>query len=396
VQKGFGSTDDHLFDDPAIGPGTGRQVCTWPLENCARHDVYGNVTPQQGVPTAVAGADWTVGEGFEGTLIGLGGHMHPGGIRDEVSLVRGGVEKPIFFSEAVPWSKSDPAKAGTYDELDSWDFSMTVTGSTLGWKVKIKEGDVLRLNTVQDSQNASWYENMGIVVALVAPAETEREDAQHGGPGIDVFDGPVVLDAGLPELATPVPGWPTLSCSPDAVSVTKRLCLRGQVTHGHMAEASNHGGSEGPALPTTPGRVVDQLVSAGFTYGEADLALAGSMGVPQLKLGKPARFWNIDSPLDIWHTWTRCKEPCTGGTGISYPIANGGTGVGDTMDFDSTEIGYGLFFSPASGQLGGPNKSTQEALQDGLFWDFTPSQTGTFSLFCRIHPFMRGVFQVVE
>ena len=163
-----------------------------------------------------------------------------------------------------------------------------------------------------------------------------------------------------------------------------------------MAEASNHGGSEGPALPTAPGRVVDQLVSAGFTYGEADLALAGSMGVPQLKLGKPARFWNVDSPLDIWHTWTRCKEPCTGGTGISYPIANGGTGMDDTMDFDSTEIGYGLFFSPASGQIGGPNKDTRETLEDGLFWDFTPTQTGTYSLFCRIHPFMRGVFQVVE
>ena len=53
-----------------------------------------------------------------------------------------------------------------------------------------------------------------------------------------------------------------------------------------------------------------------------------------------------------------------------------------------------MFFSPASGQLGGPNKSTQEALQDGLFWDFTPSQTGTYSLYCRIHPFMRGVFGV--
>ena len=397
VQRWFGSTDDYLFDNASIGTGTGRNVCTWPLENCARHDVYGNVTPQQGVPASVRGADWRVSEGFEGTLIGIGGHLHPGGIRDEVSLVRGGVEKPIFFSEAVPWSKTNPDVAGKYDELDSWDFSMTATGSTLGWKVKIKNGDVLRLNAIYDSQNASWYENMGIVVALVAPAETEREDALHGGPGVDVFDGSVVLDPGLPELATPAPGWNTgPGCVPDAVGDTKRVCLRGQVTHGHMAEASNHGGAPGGELPTAPGRVVDQLVSAGFTYGEADLGLASQMGVPQLKLGKPARFWNVDSPLDIWHTWTRCKEPCTGGTGISYPIANGGTGMNDTMDFDSTEIGYGLFFSPASGQLGGPNKSTQEALQDGLFWDFTPTQTGTYSLFCRIHPFMRGVFQVVE
>jgi hypothetical protein len=408
VQRGFGATDSALFGDPAIGAGTGRNVCSWPEQNCARHDVYGNVTPQQGVPITVPGADWTVGEGFEGTLIGIGGHLHPGGIRDEVSLVRNGVEKPIFFSEAVPWEHNDvndngKIDAGVYDELDSWDFSMTVTGSTLGWKVKIAEGDILRLNAIYDSQNASWYENMGIVVAMVVPKEYEDQIeknaeslAYHGGLGIDVFDDNVILDQGLPVLATEAPGWATPSCTPDAVSPTKRLCLRGQVTHGHMEEASHHGGAAGPALPEAPGQVVDQLVSVGFTYGQADLGLAGTMGVPQLKLGKSARFWNLDSPLDIWHTWTRCKEPCTGGTGISYPLANGGTGLSDTMDFDSTEIGYGLFFSPASGQLGGPNKSTGEALQDGLFWDFTPSQTGTFSLFCRIHPFMRGVFQVVE
>ena len=35
--------------------------------------------------------------------------------------------------------------------------------SSLDWKVKIKKGDILRLNAVYDSENASWYENMGIV-----------------------------------------------------------------------------------------------------------------------------------------------------------------------------------------------------------------------------------------
>ncbi|MGH2727462.1 MAG: hypothetical protein ACRDKS_10885, partial [Actinomycetota bacterium] len=131
-------------------------------------------------------------------------------------------------------------------------------------------------------------------------------------------------------------------------------------------------------------------------YGQADLGIASTMGIPKLKLNKKATFWNLDSPIDIWHTWTRCKEPCTGSTGISYPLANGSTGLDDSMDFDSTEIGYGLFFSPASGQIGGSNKSLGEALRDGLYWEFTPTQTGTYSLFCRIHPFMRGVFTVAE
>jgi plastocyanin len=66
------------------------------------------------------------------------------------------------------------------------------------------------------------------------------------------------------------------------------------------------------------------------------------------------------------------------------------------MDFDSTEIGYGLFFSPASGQLGDEDKSTEEAVQDGLYWDFKPTRPGTYTFFCRIHPSMRGAIRVVK
>jgi hypothetical protein len=399
VQRGFGSVDRGLFGDPSLGGGTGRLVCTWPRENCARHDAYGNATPQQGVPlTTIRGADWEVTEGFEGTLIGLGGHLHPGGIRDEVSLVRGGRERPIFVSEAVPWDRRDPERAGSLDLLDSWDFSMTVTGSTIGWKVKIRRGDRIRLNAVYDSERASWYENMGIVVAYVAPKEVEREDGLPGGRGVDVFEDPVTIDPGFPTTATPTPGWLPPTCRPnlDPAAGPLRLCLRGQVTHGHVPEADHHGGPDGPPVAAKPGPVVRELVSVGFTYGMADLGTVSQLGIPRLRKGVPVRFWNVDSPLDIWHTWTRCKEPCTGPTGIAFPIANGGAGPGDRMDFDSTEIGYGLFFSPASGQLASPNKSTGEALRDGLYWEFTPTETGTYALFCRIHPFMRGTFEVIE
>ncbi|MGH2736058.1 MAG: cupredoxin domain-containing protein, partial [Actinomycetota bacterium] len=65
------------------------------------------------------------------------------------------------------------------------------------------------------------------------------------------------------------------------------------------------------------------------------------------------------------------------------------------MDFDSTEIGYGLSFSPASGQLGDEDKSMDEAMRDGLYWDFTPKRTGVYTFFCRIHHGMRGAVKVV-
>jgi hypothetical protein len=386
VQKGFGHRDEE----------TGKMVCTWPKENCARHDVYGDVTAQQGLARPeVKGNDWTVSSGMAGTIVGLGGHLHPGGIRDEVSLVRGGVEKPIFISDAVPWDTKagHPEKAG--GKLDTWDFSMTVTGAPLGWKVKIKQGDTIRINAVQDAE-VSWYENMGIVVAYVAPNDP------HGTPGIDVFDPDVAIDPGVPFTATVPdgPGARKASCTPDADPAGGRtLCLRGMITHGHMAEASLRGGC--PAAGCTPltnlnGRAADKIFSAAFTYGDADLGVINQTGLPMLKKGVKATFYNPDTGADIWHTFTRCKEPCNGAYGLDYPVADGGNGfMDDLMDFDSTELGYGLMISPASGQFGG-SKEPQDAMQDGVLWEFTPSRTGTFSFWCRIHPAMRGAFKVVE
>ena len=409
VQKGFGHPDVssfHGIQGLNFNDGTGKIVCTWPLENCAHHDTYGNVTPQQGKPIALPGADWTVRPDLSGTLVGIGGHLHPGGIRDEVSLVRGGVEKPIFISDSVAWKHGLPPGGNIAGgPQNSWDFSMGVTGATLGWKVNIKPGDVIRLNAVYDSNDSSWYENMGIVVAMVATDTPQNRmwggDSLHGGSGLDVFDKNVALDPHVPVTATATPGWLTPTCHPnnDASAGSLRLCLRGQVTHAHMKEASTFGGCGAGCLNLTAKiskQWVSQIVSLGFTYGNADLYMVGRTGIPKVHLNQPVTFVNFDTVGDVWHTFTRCKYPCNGTYGLDYPTANGGTGTGssDLMDFDSTEVGYGLFFSPASGQFGG-SQAPQQALKDGLFATFTPTQTGVYTLYCRIHPSMRGVFAVV-
>jgi plastocyanin len=394
VQKGFGHYDKEL----------GQRVCSWPEENCARHDVYGGVTPQQGKPAKVPGADWKVTKDMAGTLVTMGGHLHPGGLRDEVSLVRKGKEKMIHISDAVYWDRKKPGtdplttehkghrmgKAG--GPSNSWDFSMTGTGAFLDWKVKIKAGDILRLNAVYDSQHASWYENMGIVMAWVAPNDP------HKPAGVDVFDDDVKLDPRVPTNAIKSPGWLKPSCKPDLTGSKKTLCLRGQVTHGHLPESSNFGGCAGgcPPLPKKNGEFVTDVHMPLFTYGVADMGVVGQTGVPRVRVGETVRFWNTDTLLNIWHTVTRCAAPCTGATGLDYPTPDGSRGPGDKMDFDSTEIGYGLFFSPASGQIGDEDKPTDEAVRDGLYWEFTPTRPGTYPFFCRIHPSMRGVIRVVK
>jgi hypothetical protein len=368
VQKGFG----HYSKD------FGQRVCSWPEENCSRFDVYGDVTPQQGKPVNVPGADWKVTKDMAGTLVTMGGHLHPGGLADVVSLVRDGVEKPIHISDAIYWKRGvgfDPITGAHHEGRtmaraggppNSWDFSMTGTGAFLDWKVKIQKGDILRLNAVYDTEMASWYENMGIVMAWVAPKDP------HGPEGIDIFEDNVTIDPGVPTNVTNVPGWRKPTCTPDLTGPQKTLCLRGQVTHGHLPEADHFGGCHGKCtpLPKAEGPMVTDITMQGFTYGMADFGVIEANGIPRVKVGEKVTFWNAESPVNIWHTVTRCEEPCSGETGLDYPLADGGNGsTNDHMDFDSTEIGYGVFFSPASGQLGDEeDKSTEEALRDGAYW----------------------------
>lgn len=399
LQKGFGQTDPGAFGgytfqapDPRVYPG---RLCTWPKENCARFNSEGNVSAQQGKEVVVAGKDYLIGDAAlgvgveEGTLIVIGGHVHPGGIRDEVSLVRGavkdpnnqfayvgGVEKPIHISDAFYWKWDDPATAD--DESlaagappTSWDFSMTGTGELLGWKVHVKRGDVLRLNGVYDTEIGSWYEQMGIVMTWVNPGDTS---------GVDVFSPNTVLHPGFPTTA-PLPEGVTATCSPgfDAATGKTTLCLRGTVTHGHIETSGNHGLCLGCRdLTSKVGPLLTDIPIEGFTYGPADLGIVGAAGIPQVKVGQKVTFWNEDAAAYIWHTVTRCSEPCNGKTTTDYPLSDAALGPSDTMDFDSSELGYGL--APAQ----------------RIEWEFVPDRTGVFTFYCRIHPQMRGAIKVVD
>jgi plastocyanin len=392
VQRGFGHVD----------PMTHTHVCRWPDENCSNFDVYGRPTPQQGkseqrLNASIGGADYVVTKGMAGTIIGLGGHLHPGGIRDEVSLVRHGVQKPIFYSDSVNWNHQNPSRAGA--PPTSWDFSMTVTGAPLGWKVKIKPGDRIRLNAVYDTELSSWYENMGIVVGYVAPKDP------LGAPGIDVFKKNVRIVNGMPAAAR-VPAGPFVFnyrpkvCHPSLTGKVKVLCLHGQVTHGVKPESTDTvppcTKAACPALTKKLGPVVTDIYAAGFTYGQADLGVVDATGVPRVQRGKPVRFWNLDEGMNVWHTFTACSYPCNGPTGVNYPLADGGNGKPhDPMNFESMELGYGVMFDPTKSQVGGSKPYDQQWMQDGISWTFTPTRDGLYTFYCRVHPGMRGAFKVI-
>jgi plastocyanin len=221
----------------------------------------------------------------------------------------------------------------------SWDVAMTSTADD--WRVALKPGDVVKVHAVYDTSKASWYEVMGIMVMAVQDNSTA---------GVDPFSG-------------------------------KKIDMKGHLTHGRLKENIDSGGRT-TGLPD-PEKALDgpvattQLTIDGFVYSQGDMTMSGMPGRPAVvQQGQPLTFLNSDAQSNIYHTITACKLPCNKSAGIGYPLANG------PVQFDSGELGFGNRFAS-------PAKGTDT-------WS-TPSNlpVGTYSYFCRVHPFMRGTFRVV-
>jgi hypothetical protein len=310
---------------------TGRRECAYPRQRCAAFDPWGVRQPGNR-----KGYDLELPNRLTGTLVAMGGHLHPGGLRDEISIVRkrrGRTRvRRIFNSQAVYYDPGGPL---------SWDMAMTVTPEN--WRVRIRPGDRIRLNAVYESQRASWYEGMGIVMAFVAPGDRSGVDPFRKG---------------------------------------ARIPLRGRVTHGHLPENDNRGGRLARPLPAKRGPVVSRIAIRDFVYKPGDLSNVGTEGVPRVRSSRPLTFRNLDSPSNIWHTITTCKPPCTATTGISYPLAD------SLPALDSLELGFGS-----------PPRFQPTAQRDT--YRLTPRRAGlkagrAYTYFCRIHPSMRGAFRVVK
>ena len=316
VQKGYG----------ARNASSGRRECTYPRSRCALFDPYGLDQRANG-----KGYEYTVPENFSGTLIGAGGHLHPGGLRLDMDIVRAGAVKRLFTSDAKYFDPSGPI---------SWDLAMTVTRPD--WRVQVRPGDKLRLNATYDSDRASWYEGMGIMQTWVAPGDTT---------GPDPFTTPIETT--------------------------------GDITHGHLAENDFHGGGNKRPLPRKPGRRTSRVRIGNFRFAPGDLSTADRTGIPRVKARGKLTFRNTEQNKNLWHTVTACAAPCTGETGISYPLAN------SLPAFDSLNLGY------SQRQL-----LTQAAAEKDSF-TIQPKKDGlkvgkTYTYFCRVHPFMRGAFKVVK
>jgi plastocyanin len=278
-----------------------------------------------------AAQSWT--PSHDVTLIGTAGHLHPGGLNTQLRDTRGGQTNTLFTSNAHYY---EPAGAV------SWDVSMGATPGPF-WRVKVPAGDKLSVHATYDTQRASWYEVMGIMPVVV-------------------YDG-------------------TLPNSKDAQDPT--IPQTEVLTHGHLSENDNHGGNPtGAPDPLS----LWSAPAPNNTIGIDEFAFQGVPGagpsVPTVEPGQALTFRNYDADAstNAFHTITACQAPCNGSTGIAYPIADG------PVTFDSGELGFNGNVPGAVGNAPAADRDTWKTPQD--------LPTGTYTYFCRIHPFMRGAFRV--
>ncbi len=297
------------------------------------------------------------------TLVFGAGHLHPGGLRVDLQVARdldgdgtaGGTPdevRQLFRSDARYY---EPAGAV------SWDVSMEATPRE--WRVRLKKGDVVSIDSTYDVKKASWYESMGILPLAVT---TFNDPAAK-----DPFD--------------------------DDAAVRAMYEQGGILTHGRLRENKDKKAGKDLDLPDprklrSKGRRVPTggIDVDGFRYLTGGYSAfrgfpTSFMRPPVVKPGSSVTFTNLDALPDMsdeeqaWHSITSCRAPCNLGSGIGYPLAQG------PIKFDSGQLGYGT------------GTSTEVTTGSNVYTTPPLTKPGkTYTYFCRIHPFMRGSVRVAD
>jgi plastocyanin len=250
----------------------------------------------------------------------------------------GGLYTDLFVTRDGKKKRIFRSTAKYYGPAGPVTWNVSMFGTTPQWRVELKPGDVVSVSATYDTTRASWYEGMGIMPLAVYRGT--------GVGGVDPF-------------------------------ITK-LDQKGMLTHGELKENRDTAG--GPigmpdprSMATTPFTGATFNISDYF-YARGDLNKRSR--IPVVKPGQALTFENKDwDALGVLHTITACAAPCNRRGGISFPLADG------PVEFDSGNLGI----TPIASSFGAGRTS----------WS-TPTnlKAGTYTYFCRIHPFMRGAFKV--
>jgi hypothetical protein len=253
----------------------------------------------------------------------------------------GGYGGTVLLKSDALWRKNVPF---------SEDFQMEVTNPA--FRAPIHKGDRIRISGIYENKKHAWYRVM-----------------THQG---------LYIDESQP---------PKGRCKPYLVGKAGRRGSKVDPTAGVKNRNWGHHPTdkicgkrfgappcERPLADRGPGIQTDTVTIANFQYHPGDRALPGQEGAPaRVPQGTSLTFLNVDQALNIRHSVTTCRWPCNGPYVANYPLANG--------TWDSGTLGYDLI----DGGSPNPLASTPPDLR-----------VGKYSYFCRIHPWMRGAFEVVK
>ncbi len=317
---------------------------------------------------------WTVPASFTDgvTLLTAGGHLHPGGTHVDLKVSRDGPDPgDVDGDEPSETMRIFRSEAHYYEPAGavSWDVAMMVANRD--WRIHLEPGDTISISSTYDVSEASWYEGMGIMSVGWTPNADPA--------AVDPFA--------------------------DPAAVRDLIAAGGALTHRRLPEnidthAREDLGLKDPRKLRSGGRVpasgvdIDSFVFENGGFSAVTGFLAGLMRPPVIRPGGTFTFTNQDALStqpeadQVWHTITACKAPCTGGTGVGFPLADG------PVDFDSGQLGYAapLNYNVTTGS----NTYTTPPLTNlpGRRKGKGFRRGTTYTYFCRLHPFMRGSFRV--
>ena len=289
---------------------------------------------------------------MDGTIVGAGGHLHPGGI--SVTLENLGTEdRPCPRTRGSSYGGTALFRS---DQINrhvplSEDYQMTVSRPV--WRAPVRKGDRLRINGRYENRRHAWYDAMAHVGLFI---DTEQKPRRGCAPY------PVVR----PKNARRKRKLDLLS------GTLNRRWDKNHVMNGCGRRFKRPCNREEP--DRGEGMETDLVTIEGFAYTPGDRGLSGQMGAPpRIRQGTSLTFMNADQQLAIRHSVTTCRWPCNGPYVTNYPLPDGRWDSG-TLGFDIVDGGAPV-----------PTARTPADLP-----------VGRYAYFCRIHPWMRGAFEVVK
>jgi plastocyanin len=290
-----------------------------------------------------------------GTMVHLAGHVHPNGLATVVvnlGPAGSGCEADL---DADGFPGTTLLRSAKFDRVPglfaSEEFQMGV--SKPGWRAPVRAGDRIAQWGVYEHRDHASYGAMAFAASHV---DRLAPPPPRTGCQLREFAPRLVGGAGDPAESVPNRDWDTPAMPVCGVA--------GQPPCDH------------PATPP-PGLEVGEVLIADFAFTPGDQHLALPLGAPpRVHQGQALRFVNADTSSVVRHTVTSCPWPCNGPYVANYPQPDG--------RFDSGAMGN---LDVLDGGGVPPRHPT---------WD-TPTTlpAGLYSYYCRLHPWMRGAFEVV-